>query len=409
MKILWLTFIPSPYRLSFFEELGKECELTVLFERENSKIRKSHWDHFRFKGYKGFILKGITIGGYDRLCLDVLPYLSTHYDVIVISNPTSPTGILAAAVLKGKNIPYYVESDGAFPTGKKTGMKYFLKKYVMSSAKKCFSTGKTHDEYYAECGVDVRNIVRYPFTSLSEMDIWTAESSHEEDNKPAESLPESNRERIKAYNDEQETAFSFHVWAQAREQARNNARKLLGIDEDVVLLYVGQFVHRKGIDILIEAAKRIDLENMRLGVYLVGDENPIDFNREVANEKIIIHTEGFKDKKSLSHYYVAADIFVLPTREDIWGLVLNEAMAYSLPVVSSDRCGAAMELIKDEKNGYLFHSEDVEGLARILKCLVTMSKTDRSQMGFYSSQLIKYYTVENMAKIHMNIIENDLK
>lgn len=406
MKILWLTFIPSPYRLAFFEELGKACELTVLFERENSKTRKSHWDHFRFEGYKGFILKGITIGGYDRLCLDVLPYLSTHYEVIVISNPTSPTGILAAAILKSRNIPYYVESDGAFPTGKKTGVRYLLKKFVMSSAKKCFSTGKMHDEYYIECGVDSRNIVWYPFTSLSEKDIWTVTSSVEENCTPA---VEANGRSIQTHKVEQEVSISFPDWARARERARNNARNLLGVDENIMLLYVGRFVHTKGLDILINAVKKLDLENIRLGIYLVGDDNSIEFIREVADEKVVIHTEGFKNKEALSKYYLATDFFILPTREDIWGLVINEALAYSLPVISSDRCGAALELIKDGKNGYLFHSEDVEGLAHILKNLATMSQTDRSRMGFCSSQVIKSYTFENMTKIHMNIFENDLK
>ena len=75
MKVLFLTFIPSPYRLSFFEELGKHCDLTVLFERGQSKYRKGNWKDFQFNGYKGIILKGITAYLQDRFCPGCLKYV----------------------------------------------------------------------------------------------------------------------------------------------------------------------------------------------------------------------------------------------------------------------------------------------------------------------------------------------
>ena len=50
-------------------------------------------------------------------------------------------------------------------------------------------------------------------------------------------------------------------------------------------------------------------------------------------------------------YYQAADMLVFPTREDIWGLVINEAMANGLPTVSTDKCVAALEMIKQGENG----------------------------------------------------------
>ena len=57
-----------------------------------------------------------------------------------------------------------------------------------------------------------------------------------------------------------------------------------------------------------------------------------------------VYLVGFKPKAEVFEYYKAADLFVLPTREDIWGLVINEAMAVGLPVVSTDMCVAATEL-----------------------------------------------------------------
>lgn len=57
---------------------------------------------------------------------------------------------------------------------------------------------------------------------------------------------------------------------------------------------------------------------------------------------------------------MAADIFVHPTREDIWGLVVNEAMAKGLPVITTDRCVAGLELIKNESVGRIVPVENID-------------------------------------------------
>lgn len=367
MKVLWLTFIPSPYRLSFFEELSKYCDLTVLFERESSKIRKGRWNDFKFDGYRAEILKGITIGGYDRFCLVVKKYiLDAMYDIIVISNPTSPTGIYAAKILKAHNIPYIVESDGAFPT-KKKGLKMRLKKYVMSSARFCFSTAKLHDEYYFECSVKNENIRRYPFTSLYMNDI---EKIYKGD--------EKTRVRIK-----------------------------LGIVEEKVILAVGQFVYRKGFDVLLKAMKDFPLN---VGIYFIGDE-PTEEYQKLKNELALlnVHFCGFKNKEELKEYYRCADLFVLPTREDIWGLVINEAMACGLPIISTDKCIAALELVEEGKNGYIVPVDDVEGIRDRINRVLSMADEDKAKMGTRSLEIISSYTFENMAKVHMQVFEEVLR
>ena len=218
MKVLWLTFIPSPYRISFFEELAKYCDLTVLFERESSSYRKGMWDEFKFIGYNGIVLKGLTIFKNDKLCLGVKRHLlNGEYDLIVISNPTSPTGIYAASILKRKKIPYIIESDGAFPSNAK-GLKTYLKTFVMKSAQVCFSTAKLHDEYYLQCGVDRERLCRYPFTSLYARDVVPRLSS---------------LEKIKK-------------------------KKELAVNEEKVILCVGRFIKSKGFDVLISAIKGLE-------------------------------------------------------------------------------------------------------------------------------------------------------
>ena len=369
MKVLWLTFIPSPYRLRFFEELGKKCELTVLFERENSKNRKSHWDNFQFEGYKGIILKGITIGGFDKFCPNVRAFLNSSYDVIVISNPTSPTGIYAAAILQSRHIPYIVESDGAFPTNK-MGIKLAIKKFVMSHAKLCLSTAKLNDEYYIECGVKKENIRRYPFTSIGEKDIENAKRIMDND---------------KSYY-----------------------KKKLGIAEKNMLLSVGRFSYEKGygkgFDLLISIAQKI--KELDVGIYIVGDEPTEEFIKlKEQNELDKVHYIGFKDQKELAEYYAAADLFILLTRGDVWGLVINEAMMFGLPVLTSDKCIAGLEMIQDEENGYIFTLDNIDLIVERIKELLS-NQDLRNKMAENNIRKADEYTFEKMAEKHITLLGN---
>ena len=80
-----------------------------------------------------------------------------------------------------------------------------------------------------------------------------------------------------------------------------------------------------------------------------------------------VHFLPFMEKNELEAYYQATDIFVLFTREDIWGLVINEAMANGLPVISTDKCIAAMELVKRDINGIIVPSENLEEMTNVSK------------------------------------------
>ena len=62
-----------------------------------------------------------------------------------------------------------------------------------------------------------------------------------------------------------------------------------------------------------------------------------------------MHFIAFQEKEMLEKYYIAADVFILLTRGDVWGLSINEAMANALPVITTDRCIAGIELV--EQNG----------------------------------------------------------
>lgn len=112
----------------------------------------------------------------------------------------------------------------------------------------------------------------------------------------------------------------------------------------------------------------------------------------------------FKAKEDLTDYYRAADLFVLPTREDIWGLVVNEAMAVGTPVITTTNCGAGMEILKNGEGGRLVSPEDPDSLAVTMKeMLEDTMLTEQTRLARKSAQA---YTIENMAKQTAEVIQN---
>ena len=168
-------------------------------------------------------------------------------------------------------------------------------------------------------------------------------------------------------------------------------------------LYVGRFIDVKGIDILLEAYSRyrkrandpwplICAGSGKLAPMLVGREGVIN--------------KGFVQPDQLAALFGKASAFILPSRREPWGVVVQEAAATGLPLVCSDVCGAAVHLLKDSYNGYLFENENVSHLA---ECLVNMSsRTDAElqSMSTRSFELSKQYTPERWASTLVNGLKN---
>ena len=90
---------------------------------------------------------------------------------------------------------------------------------------------------------------------------------------------------------------------------------------------------------------------------------------------------GFVNQSQLPSVYCAADLFVLPSLFEPFGLVVNEAMLCGLPVAVSDRVGAKFDLVRPDENGYVFPAGDVEALAAILRQILP----DRGKEGAHGA------------------------
>ena len=116
MKVLYITNIPSPYKVDFYNELGKYCELTALFETDASTERSEEWKKYCFDTFEGIILKGRRMSADTAFCPEIVKHLQKGlYDIVVLTVLASPTALLAAYTLQHRKIPYYYEGDGDLP------------------------------------------------------------------------------------------------------------------------------------------------------------------------------------------------------------------------------------------------------------------------------------------------------
>jgi glycosyltransferase involved in cell wall biosynthesis len=130
-----------------------------------------------------------------------------------------------------------------------------------------------------------------------------------------------------------------------------------------VLLYVGQFIHRKGILQLLDALS--GLKNERWSLLLVGDgplQGEIKKRIEAQGLSDRVVLTGFKEKEELAKFYSVSDIFVLPSLREPYAIVISEALASGVFVVASRYDGAAWDLIEEERNGIIVDPTDAIGL-----------------------------------------------
>jgi glycosyltransferase involved in cell wall biosynthesis len=167
-----------------------------------------------------------------------------------------------------------------------------------------------------------------------------------------------------------------------------------------VLLFSGQMIERKGIDTLIEVFNCIARTRTDVALLLLGDgPKRVYYERTVAPElRSRVHFAGHVPQNELPEHFAAGDIFVFPSRHDGWGVVINEACAAALPVITTYQTGAAYDLVEDGKSGFLLDYNDVEGFADRMFRLVDEPGL-RENFGQRSRELVASFSAENGAAL----------
>ena len=185
----------------------------------------------------------------------------------------------------------------------------------------------------------------------------------------------------------------FAAGATLVRQNPDARRRELGLP-DRYFLFVGRLVPEKGVfDLLSAYAKLNDAVRQQVGLVFVGD----GISRRQLEQQAAsivpgaVRFPGFAQREQLAAYYALAQALILPTYTDPWGLVVNEAMACSLPVILSRAAGCAADLVEQEWNGLLVPPGDVSALAVAMERLAGQPELCAA-MGLNSLRHISHYS-----------------
>ncbi len=249
-------------------------------------------------------------------------------------------------------------------------LKFTFLKWVYRHVDFALSPGLSSDAYFAACGLRKDQIVRAP---------------HSIDNK----------------------RFSEAITTSDGQDIENKARewrKKIGIpNEAIVILFAGKFESKKDPLVLIQAFKQINKLYSNTHLLLVGSgelnrsiEGAIanSSNSQESLASATISLLPFQNQSVMPIVYRLCDIFVLPSKGpgETWGLSVNEAMACGKPVIVSDKCGCARELVKKDVNGYIFKSGDMSDL--VDKMQMMLDKDKLQNMGTHSQDIISEFNYQ---------------
>ena len=221
-------------------------------------------------------------------------------------------------------------------------------------------------------------------------------------------IGEENRRFLRAHGMRDERMFAArycvdnaYFSARAAELAPRRAeiRASFGIDDDApVVLFAGKLIDKKQPLRLIEAFASLRA-NLPCWLLLAGSGPQREACEALVSRLGVTNVRfaGFLDQTRLPEAYAAADVFVLPSKlHETWGLVVNEAMNFGLPVVVSDKVGCAADLVRPGENGAIVPHDDTRALADAIARLVSDGRLRRAY-GARSEAIVRTYSIEAAA------------
>lgn len=361
-KILIQSIYAAPYRVGVFEGIQKEFNTIVFFEKQSGHKRNKKFfqNNNKLKCY--FLDKKEDKKIYKSTIKKI-----KQFSVVIVYDYSSLSSIkLMLRCIKNK-IPYLINCDGYIDNYQKRHssiIKELIKKYFVSKAEKCLANGQVSKNYFLKYNAKEENIVIHKFSSLYDKEI--------------------------NYN---------------TKENKEVLKKKLGINPNQKLfLSVGRFAPEKGYDMLLQAIKQ--LNNKDIQYIIIGGGNLYEQYAKYCKENNLTNIKimDFIPKEELLHYYEAADVFVFPTKYDIWGLVINEAMSKGLPILSTNKCAAALEMVNKE-NGLIVDAFSVEKLREGIREFINKDESTLKKMGKESLRVAKEYSIENVYNSHIKTIK----
>ena len=355
-KILIVFNHPAPYKVRLFNELSKTFDLHVIFERKSASDRNKQFyfeEKYDFKTHK---IHGIKVGTEGLLSRGVKRHLRKYeYDLVIMNGYSHFPELNAISFLRKWRIPYVLYINGG-TIKKESALKAKIKRHYIRQANAYFSPDEESNKYLEYYGANKDVIYNYPYSTIYENEILK-----EKPNK-----------------------------AELREK--------LGIKFEKVFVSSGQLIKRKNYLSLVQEWQKFPGNH---GLFIIGDgkqRKEIETLIKEKNIKNVVLT-GFLPRGKMFEYFKASDAFLFPSKEDIYGHVINEAMSQGIPVISTTKVNSANKLIKDGVNGYLLESLEGEKFADAIEKVL---KLDAFESCINTAN---ENTIEKMAEAHIKMID----
>jgi glycosyltransferase involved in cell wall biosynthesis len=363
--------IISPYRIPVFNELAsqKDIDLTVLFLSESARDRR--WDTRIYKKQMRFNYKVLRHFKITFPFKEPVEYtINTSifeelrvgkYDVVITSGWTDFACQVIPFLKKkyGYKFVLWAGSTKDEPSLQRTITMPFVKK-IVRAADHIVAYGTKAKDYLVLLGGVATRIS----SSFNSVDV-------------------------------------DHFRKQARtikqEKVRIIKRKYSLPADSKVILYVGQFIERKNVELLINAISLLEIRSAFLVLLGYGPKKN-DYLKLAKKHNVALRVIDHVELDNIPNIYGISDVLVLPSKEEVWGLVVNEAMASGLPVIVSRKVGSVKDLVINQKNGFTFNPDSATDLSNKITQLFTHPEM-KKEMGLESQKIISKVTPKATANI----------
>jgi glycosyltransferase involved in cell wall biosynthesis len=360
-KVVIITEIIAPYRIPVFNALAQrpEIDLQLIFLSENDPALRQwmvYKDEIQFQ-YRVLPSWRQRFGKYHillnrgvRSALNASPP-----DVIVCGGYNYLAAWAAAYWARARRIPFFLWTESTAMDRRRSYLAVELtKKYFLSLCTAFVVPGRSSLQYLKKLGVAERRIGIAP------------------------------------------NAIDTALFSKLAEDARLNESEIRARRQlpERYFLFVGRLVKEKGIFDLLDAYAQLDAKiRAEIGLVFVGEGSQ---RRELMRRasKITpgsVQFSGFVHREELPAIYALAAGLTFPTHSDPWGLVVNEAMACGLPVITTNAAGCALDLVEEGWNGFVVPPNDRDRLAAAIQNLAADSDL-RREMGRRSWERIQAYS-----------------
>jgi glycosyltransferase involved in cell wall biosynthesis len=344
LRLALLTEIPAPFRIPLFNALASRLELRVYFLAERDPRRPHYEAHAEERRFDAVTLPGRELrrgGRWVVLSRGVGRSLRAFRpDVVVIGGWNQPAFWHALAHARLRRIPLvtWVESTGS---DARRGIRplELAKRVVLRSSAAFLVPGTASAQYLRSLGVGDDRLAVAP------------------------------------------NAVDASVFTRAAVDRSER--------DETTFLYVGRFDREKGLDVLLDAFDRVP------GRLVLAGGGPVEPElRARAVDRVTF--AGRRGRDELPELYAAADVFVLPSLSEPWGMVLNEAATAGLPLVATEAAGAAHDLVEQGENGFRVPPGDAHALADAMERLA-VDPALRARASRRSRELAAQFTPDAWA------------